>query len=84
MNWTSILFAILTVVGVLVVMYIDSHLFDIHRTTMDYLKVMLWTGVIVYVVREWLPVTISAVENSGGIEFLHDLGEEMYSGKPTF
>lgn len=84
MNWTTLLFSIIASLLTLVTMYIDSRLFDRPRPNSIYIKNMIWVGIVTYAVREWLPGTISMVEQSGSIEYIHDLGEEMYNGKANF
>lgn len=84
MNYTSMFFALFMSLLTMIIMYIDSRLFDGHLSTVSYVKNMFLVGFVTYAAREWLPETLAIIEQSGDIEFMPDIGEEMYYGKATF
>ncbi len=83
MNWTSFILACVGAFIGLVLMYIESKLFNIKRTNFTYIKNMILCGFISYIVKELLPSSL-ILDIMSNTEYIQDIGETIYNKKANF
>lgn len=82
MNYTPIGYALLGSLLALVLMYIDTKLFDNPKTKANYVRGMLMVGFIVWLMVYFLEKGgFSSGESSS---FMPNLNEEILTGPPNF
>lgn len=83
MNWNALLYGTLAALLALFFMYLDSKLLDNPKTRATYVKGMLMSGIIVWILSTFLGSSRGGVL-SDATQYLPGLNEEIITGPPTF